>query len=151
LPVRMAFTTPYKGVVLCHILMVIVAKATDTRLDLFALRSEPRMLATGRFERVLGLLQAHGCLWGPTRPALFGLVIRAYRVGLQPFELLCGFANGLVCRPFFGGYGTGDGFDQLVLHMKQVRRVMRLQIMFHISQEPGCFIAGRLDDPAIEL
>src|SRR5215472_12896352 len=51
--------------------MVIVANATDTRLDLFALRSEPRVLATGRFERLLGLLQAHGCLWGPTRPALF--------------------------------------------------------------------------------
>jgi hypothetical protein len=101
--------------------MVIVANATDTRLDLFALCSEPRVLATGRFERVLGLLQAHGFLWRPTRPALFGLVIRAYRVGLQPFELLCGFADGLLCRPFFGGHGTRDGFDQLVLHMKQVR------------------------------
>src|SRR5262249_49389366 len=101
--------------------MVIGAHATDIRLDLCALRSEPRGLATGRFERLLGLLQAHGCLWGPTRPALFGLVIRAYRGGLQPFERLCGFADGLVCRPFFGGHGTGDGFDQLVRHMKQVR------------------------------
>src|SRR5262249_15537304 len=101
--------------------MVIVANATDTRLDQFALRSEPRVLATGRFERLLSLLQAHGFLWGPPRPALCGLVIRAYRVGLQPFELLCSFADGLLCRPFFGGHGTGDGFDQFMLHMKQVR------------------------------
>ena len=112
--------------------MVIVANATDIRLDLFALRSEPRVLATGRFERVLGLLQAHGFLWRPTRPALFGLVICAYRVGLQPFELRCGFADGLLCRPFFGGHGTRDGFDPLVLHMKQVRCVMRLEVVFHI-------------------
>ena len=67
--------------------MVIVAKATDIRLDLIALCSEPRVLATGRFEHLLGLLQAHGCLWGPPRPALCGLVIRAYREGLQPFDV----------------------------------------------------------------
>ena len=88
---------------------------------MLALLSETLVLTTGRFERLLGLLQTHGFLGRPTWPALGGLVIRAYRVGLQSFALLCGFADGFVCRPFFGGHGTGDGFDQLVLHMKQVR------------------------------
>ena len=44
--------------------MVVVADATDTRLDLFTLLSEALVLTTGRFERLLGLLQAHGCPLG---------------------------------------------------------------------------------------
>ena len=89
--------------------------------DLFTLLSEALVLTTGRFERLLGLLQAHGCLWGAAWTALFGLVTRALRVGLHPFELLSGFGDGLVGGPLFGGHGTGDRFDQLVLHMEQVR------------------------------
>src|SRR2546422_201024 len=44
--------------------MVVVANATDTRLDLFALLSETLVLTTSRVECLLGVLQAHGCLWG---------------------------------------------------------------------------------------
>src|SRR5512132_2394084 len=44
--------------------MVVVANATDTRLDLFALLSETLVLTTSRVECLLGLLQAHGCLRG---------------------------------------------------------------------------------------
>ena len=119
--------------------------------DLLTLLSEALVRTSGRCECLLGVFQAHGCFGGPTRPALFGLLTRAFLVGLQPLELFLGFDHGLVCRPLFRGHGTGDGFDQLVLHMEQVGGVMGLQIVFHIGQQPGRFIAGRLDDPAIEL
>src|SRR5262249_15352147 len=52
--------------------MVIVANATDTRLDLFALLRESHVLATGRCERLLGLFQAHGFLGGGPWTALLG-------------------------------------------------------------------------------
>src|SRR5215471_1004920 len=44
--------------------MVVVANAPDMLLDLFALRSETRVLTTGCFERVLSLLQTHGVFGG---------------------------------------------------------------------------------------
>ena len=47
---------------------------------------------------------------------LFGLVTRA----LQPYQLLCGFADGLLGGPLFGGHGTRDCFDELMLYMEQV-------------------------------
>ena len=86
--------------------MVGMADATDALGDLLALLSEALVLTTGRFERLLGLLQAHGRLWGAARTALFGLVTRALQVRLQLFELLLGFGDGLVGGPLFGGHGT---------------------------------------------
>ena len=100
--------------------MVIMPNAPDALLDLGTLLSETRVLLSGRFERLPDLLQAHGCLGRPSRAALVGLVSRAYRMGLQPIELLLGFDHGLVCCPFFGGHGPRNGFDQFMLHMKQV-------------------------------
>src|SRR5919108_3236843 len=40
------------------------ANASDTRPDLFTLLCETLVLATGRVERLLGLLQTEECLWG---------------------------------------------------------------------------------------
>ena len=62
--------------------MVVVADATDARLDLFTVLSEALVRTTGRFERLLSVLQAHGCLWGPVRTALGRLIPRALRVAL---------------------------------------------------------------------
>jgi len=101
--------------------VVVVANAPDARLDLFTLLRKTLVLTTGRFERLLGLLYTHGFFWGVPWTALFGLITRALRVALQPFELLCGVGDGLVCCSFFGGHGARDRFDQLMLHMKQVR------------------------------
>src|SRR5215831_12491939 len=109
--------------------MVIVADATNVRHDLLTLLSEALVLTTRRFEYLLGLLQAHDCFWGTARPVRFGLVTRGLGTGLYVFELLPGFGDGLVCRPLFRGHGPGDRFDQLVLHMEQVRLVVRLQIV----------------------
>src|SRR5215470_952811 len=71
--------------------MIIVADATDVRLDLLTLLSETLMRTTRRFECLLGLLQAHGLFWGTARPGRFGLVTGALQTGLYVFELLLGF------------------------------------------------------------
>jgi hypothetical protein len=44
--------------------VIVVTNAPDTRLDLFTLLTEALVLVTGRVERLLSLLQAHGVLWG---------------------------------------------------------------------------------------
>src|SRR4029453_8314322 len=75
--------------------VVVVADAPDTRRDLCTLLSETLVLTAGRFECLLGLLQTHECLWGAAWTALLGLITRALRVALQPFELRCGFGDGL--------------------------------------------------------
>jgi hypothetical protein len=64
---------------------------------------------------------------------------------------LFGCADGLVSRPLLGGHGTRDGFDQRVLHMAQVGCVVCLHIMLDIGQQPGRFIPGGLDHPAVAL
>jgi len=101
--------------------MVGMADAADALSDLLALLSEARVLTTGRFACLRGLLQAHGGFWGPARTALFGLVTSALLASLHQFELFHSFSDGLVRSPRFRGHGTRDCFDQLVLHMEQVR------------------------------
>ena len=131
--------------------MVVVAEATHARLDLCTVLSETRGLTAGRCERWLGVLQAHGVFWEGARTTLCGLVTCTLWVGLPPFELLPGCGDSLVGRPLFGGHGTGDCFDQLVLPMAQVGGVVRLEILFHRGEQAGRFLAGRLDHPAMAL
>src|SRR5215831_17265563 len=65
--------------------MVIVAQATDTRLERLALLRESHGLAAGRCEPVLGLCQTHGFLGGGPWTALCRRSLRAFWVALQPF------------------------------------------------------------------
>jgi len=44
--------------------VIVVTNAPETPLGLCTLLTETRVLATGRVERLLSLLQAHGVLWG---------------------------------------------------------------------------------------
>jgi hypothetical protein len=125
------------------------AEATEARLDLGAWLREARVLPTGRCERVLGLLQAHGCFGGAAWPALCGLIRRALPGGLPPCELLPGFDDGLVRRPLLGGHGTGERLDPLVLPREAVWGVVCLERVFHRGPQPGRCIAGRLASPAI--
>jgi hypothetical protein len=46
-----------------------VAHGTDARRDLCTVLSETLVLTTGRFEGVLGVLQAQAALWGHTHEA----------------------------------------------------------------------------------
>src|SRR5215475_1576668 len=86
--------------------MVVVADATDALGDVLTLLSEALLLTTGRFQGLLGLLQAHRFFWGAAPPALGGLVVRTLLVGLDLFELNLGCAARLVCRPLFRGHGA---------------------------------------------
>ena len=60
--------------------VVVVANAPDTRLDLFTLLTETRVLTTGRFECLLSLLQAHGFFWGTPGARFSVSFTRALRV-----------------------------------------------------------------------
>jgi len=95
------------------------------------------------------VLQAHGFRWGAPWTALFGLIPRVFRVTLPPFERLFGLGDGLVGRPFCGGHGTRNRFDQLVLPREHVRRVMRLQRVCHRGQQPGRCLTRGLEHPAV--
>ena len=46
--------------------------------------------------------------------------------------------------------GAETALTQFMLHMEEVRRVMRPEVMFHIRQQARRFIAGRLDDLTVE-
>jgi hypothetical protein len=62
--------------------VVVVANAPEARLDLGTVLSETLVLTTSPFEGLLGVLQAHGALWGAPWTALFGLISCVLRVGL---------------------------------------------------------------------
>jgi len=68
--------------------MVVVADGTDAIGDLLAWLGQALVCTTGCFERLCGLLQAHGRLWGAAWTALFGLVVRAVQMRLDLRELL---------------------------------------------------------------
>jgi hypothetical protein len=65
-------------------------------------------------------------------------------------KLLLRLGGHLRCRPLLGGHGAADRFDQLMLHMEEVRRVVCAEVMFNISQQARCFIAGRLNDLTVQ-
>src|SRR5262249_14282 len=98
--------------------VIVVTDTPDMGLDLFTLRSETLVLPPGRFERLRGVLQAHGILGRAPWTARVGLSPYAWRVALQPLELRCGVGHSLVGRALFGRHGSRDRFDQLMLHME---------------------------------
>ena len=77
-------------------------------------------------------------------------VSRLLQLPLPLHKSLVRLAGRLGRRPLLGGHGTADGFDQLMLHMEDVRRVMRTEVMLHVGQQARCFIAGRLYDLTVE-
>src|SRR5882724_951462 len=101
--------------------MVVVADGTDAIGDLLAWLGQALVCTTGCFERLCGLLQAHGRLWGAAWTALFGLVVRAVQMRLDWLELLPCVGDGLVGGPLFGGHRRTDGLAEFMLHMEQVR------------------------------
>ena len=52
----------------------------------------------------------------------------------RPVERLFCLRNGLVGRPLFGSQRGRDRFAQVMLDMKEVRRVMGAKVMFHIRE-----------------
>jgi hypothetical protein len=79
------------------------------------------MLTPGRFERLLGVLQTHECLWGAARTALFGLAARGLQMRLYLLKLFLSFGGSLVGSSLFDGHRRGDGLAEFTLHMEEVR------------------------------
>jgi hypothetical protein len=69
---------------------------------------------------------------------------------MHPLERLLSPRHGLGRSPLFDGQRRCDRFAQLMLHMEEVRRVMRSEVLFHIGQQPRRLITGRLDDPTVQ-
>ena len=95
------------------------------------------ILPPGRFEHLLGASKAHGRLWGATRPALLRLVRAGCDVLASCSRLLLSFSGRLVGGRSFMAIGPETAFDQLMLHMEQVPGVVRLQMVFNLSQKTG--------------
>lgn len=125
--------------------MVGVADGADALGHLLALRTEAFKLLVCRVRFLCELLQACGGLWRAARSPLCRRVASALQLLLYVLKLLLRLGGRLCSRPLLGGHGAGDGFDQLMLHMEDVRRVMRPQVMGHIRQQARRCIAGRLD------
>ena len=70
---------------------------------------------------------------------------------MHPLARLFSLANSLFGGTLFAGHGSGDGLAQCMLHMEEVRRVMRPKVVFNIGQNPGSLITGGLNDRAVQL
>jgi len=131
--------------------MVVVADATDARGALRAWRSAALMRTTGRFERLLGWLKAHGRLWRAARTALFWLVTRRLPVRWHLLERLLSCGGGLVGGSLVHRQRRPDGRAECMRHRAYSRRVVRLQLMCNRGQQAGRFITGRVHHGAVEL
>jgi hypothetical protein len=88
-----------------------------------------------RCYHILGsLLQAWSHLWRAAGTTLGRLTIGVVAALVHPLERLFSLRHGLGRRPLFDGQRRCDRFAQLMLHMEEVRRVMRPEVLFHIRQ-----------------
>ena len=101
-----------------------LADGTDALRDLLSRRAEALVLEARRVRFLCELLQACGGLWGATRPPFFSCVARALKLPLSLLKPLLRLGGRLCRRPLLGGHGAGDRFDQLMLHIEDVRRVV---------------------------
>jgi hypothetical protein len=127
----------------------LVAHATEARRDLDTVLRATLVRTTGHIEGGLGVLQTHGGRGGAPWTALCGRVTWVLRVGVPPCELRLGFGDRRVGRPLFSGHGTGDRLDQLGLPLAQGGGVVRCESRCHRGAQPGRFIAGRWEHPAM--
>jgi hypothetical protein len=130
--------------------MIGVADGTNALAYLFSLLREALALLASCCHLLLGLLQAQCYLWRPTRTTPPRLGVGIVEVLLHPVERLFSGRCRLRGGPLFGGHRGRDGLAQLMLHMKKVRRVLHPEVLFNIGQEPGCLVARRLNDAALQ-
>src|SRR4029453_1888229 len=94
-----------------------------------------------RCYHILGsLLQAWSHLWRAAWTTLGRLTIGIVEALVHPLERLFSLRHGLGRRPLFDGQRRCDRFAQLMLHMEEVRRVMRPEVLCHIRQYSWGFI-----------
>src|SRR2546422_2102645 len=118
--------------------------------DLRALPGEALGLLARGFHSLCALFQARGPLWRAARAALCRRVVGDVETLMHPLARLFSLANSLFGGTLFAGHGSGDGLAEFMLHMEEVRRVMRPKVVFNIGQKPWSLITGRLNDRAVE-
>ena len=102
------------------------------------------MLVACGFHVLRHLLQARCRLWRAARPVFVRLVVRVVKVLAHPVARLFHLRQSRCGSPLFGGHGSRDGLTQFMLHMEEVWRVMRPEVVGHIGEQARCFITGRL-------
>src|SRR4051794_13248757 len=112
--------------------MVGLADGADALGNLLALRTDALTLWVCRLRFLGELLQACGGLWGTARSPIFRRVASALKLRLYMLKPLLRLGGRLCSRPLLGGHRAGGGFDQLMLHMEEVWRVVRAEVMLHI-------------------
>jgi hypothetical protein len=121
-----------------------LADGTDALRDLLSRRAEALMLEARRLHFLGEMLQACGSFWRATWATLLRCVADALHVPLSLLTPLLRLGGRLCSRPLLGGHGAGDGFDQFMLPMEEVWRVVRPKVMGNIRQQARRFIACRL-------
>ena len=126
-----------------------MADGADAPGDLLSLPAEALVFLARGFHFLRDLLQTRGRLWGTTRATLCRRVVGVCEALLH-LPSVSSPAGRLGGSPLFGGHRSRDGLAQFMLHMEEVRRVMRPKVMLNIGQQARRFIARRLDDVTVE-
>jgi len=130
--------------------VVDLADGTEALRDLLSLRAEALGLEARRLHCLCEMLQAGGSFWRATWATLLRCVAYALPVPLSLLKPRWRLGGRLGSRPLLGGHGAGDGFDQFMLPMEEVWRVVRPKVMGNIRQPARRFIACRLDPLTVQ-
>jgi len=107
-----------------------MADSTEALGDRLALSAAALVLVARGFHGLRHLCQACCGLWGTPGRTL----VRHAELRVALLERLFGPRNGLGGSTLLDGHRRGDGLAQLMLHMEEVRRVMRSEVLFHRGQ-----------------
>src|SRR5215813_10304144 len=127
-----------------------VAYGTYALGHLLALLGETLVLLASGCDLLLDLLQTGGRLWGAAWAAPLRHRVPPLGLLLRLLESLFSRYHRLVGSTLFGGHWDCNSLAQLMLHMEQVGRVMRPEMVGHIGKQARCFITGRLEHLAVE-
>jgi hypothetical protein len=120
-----------------------LSDATDALRHLLSLGADALQLLVCRLGVLLELLKACGWFWRTTWSALVRLAVRAINGLWRRLKALPCLIGRFCCGSLLGRHGARDGFDQCMLHMEYVRRVMRAKVMLHRGKQTRCFLYFR--------
>src|SRR5262245_37509 len=124
--------------------MVGVADGAHALRDLLALPGEMRVLVVRCCHSLGRLLQAWSYLWRTAWTTLGRLTMSIVAALVHPLERLFSLRHGLGRSPLFDGQRRCDRFAQRMLHMEEIRRAMRPEVLFAVCQPALGRMPGRL-------
>jgi hypothetical protein len=122
-----------------------LAESAEALGDLRSLPSEAVVCLTRCCSVLLALCQMRCCLWTATWTRLVRLAGGGREWFLNMVQRCCRSHNDLCGSAYFGRHGSCDRLAQGLLHMEEVRRVLRPQMGRNGGQESWGLIACRLD------